>query len=50
MSFIVKEDIAFDPAHIGLFGTDGIVLEPDNLSNLVEKKFFGTWWGLAIHS
>ena len=30
-------DVALDPADVGLFGTDGIVLETDSLTDLVEQ-------------
>lgn len=40
-AFIAKPVMAFDPVHIGLFGPEGVVFKPDNLSNLVEKKFSG---------
>ena len=35
--FIVEQDVALDPGDVGLFGTDGLVFEPDGLSDLVEE-------------
>ena len=29
MPFVVEQDKAFDPVHVGLFGADAIVLEAD---------------------
>ena len=37
MLFIVEQDIALDPGDVGLFGANGVVFEPDGLSDLVEE-------------
>jgi hypothetical protein len=37
MAFIVEEDVAFDPANIGLLGADGIVFEADSLADLIYR-------------
>jgi hypothetical protein len=37
MSFAVKEDESPDPAHVGFFGADGVMLGPGLVTYLVEK-------------
>ena len=36
VALVVEEDEAFDPVDVGLFGADGVVLEADGLTNLIE--------------
>ena len=36
VSFLVKVGIAFDPVHMGLFGTDGVVFDPYGVTLLIE--------------
>jgi hypothetical protein len=44
MPFAVKEDEAFDPAHVGFFSTKAIVPDTDGLTDLLQKP---GWLGLA---
>lgn len=37
VTFVMKEDEAFDPLHICFFGTDGIVFQADGGAHLVEE-------------
>jgi hypothetical protein len=37
VAFVMEEDEAFDPVHVGFFGADGIVLETNGLAKLVEE-------------
>ena len=46
MEFIMEEDVAPDPVHVGLFGADGIVLELDGIAHLIQEflgALFRTW-------
>jgi len=36
MSFVVEQDVAFDPVNVGLFGADGVVFNSDGVTHLVE--------------
>ena len=36
MLLVMKEDKAPDPVHVGLFGMDGVMLEPDDLTHLID--------------
>jgi hypothetical protein len=36
MSFMVKEDEAFDPVEVGLFGADRVVFGPQDGADLIE--------------
>lgn len=37
MPFMVKENESADPSHVGIFGTDTVMLGSDLMANLVEK-------------
>jgi hypothetical protein len=37
ISFFMKEDESPDPAHVGFFGADGVMLGPGLVANLVEQ-------------
>jgi hypothetical protein len=37
MPFVVEQDKAFDPVHIGLFGANAVVFEPDFMADLIEE-------------
>ena len=39
MLFMVKEDKSFDPGGVALLGANGIMLEPDAVTNLVQQFF-----------
>jgi hypothetical protein len=49
VAFVVKEDVAFDPVHVGLFGADGIVLEAQNVADLIEQFFRRRLHGFFLH-
>jgi len=40
VALVVKEDEAFDPVDVGLFGADGVLFFSDGVADLVEQ-FFG---------
>ena len=40
--FMVEQDVAPDPADVGLFGADRVVFEADGVADLVEE-FFGAF-------
>jgi hypothetical protein len=42
MALVMEQDIACDPADVGLLRTDRVVLEADRITDLVEQPF-GTW-------
>jgi len=49
VALVVEQDVARDPADVGLFGADGIVLQPDGVADPVEQ-FFGMFffhWGTS---
>ena len=46
VAFVVKEDEAFDPVVVGLFGAVGVVLKADGVGDLVEEFA----WGFLFHS
>jgi hypothetical protein len=37
MPFVVGQDKAFDPVHVGLFGANAVVFEPDFMADLIEE-------------
>jgi hypothetical protein len=37
MLLVVKEDEAFDPIEVGLFGTDRVVFGPPGVADLIEQ-------------
>jgi hypothetical protein len=37
MLLVVKEDEAFDPIEVGLFGAAGIMLGPQGVADLIEQ-------------
>lgn len=43
---MVKEDEAFDPVFVGLFGAVGVMLKADGVGDLVEELA----WGFLFHS
>jgi len=43
MTLVVEENETFDPIDVGFFGADGVVLESDGVSYLVEYLL----WGMA---
>ena len=45
VAFVMKEDVAFYPLFVGLFGAVGVVFETDGVGDLVEQ-FFACCWGL----
>ena len=47
VAFVMEEDEAFDPIHIGFFGADGIVFEADGVAKLIEE--FGRVFRRVIH-
>jgi len=36
MALVVKEDVAFDPTNVGLFGADGVMFEANGIADLIE--------------
>ena len=42
VSFVVVENVAFDPADVSFFGADRVVLEPDRVVDSI-KELFGTF-------
>jgi hypothetical protein len=46
MALVVKQDEARDPIHIGFFGTEGIMLEAQSITHLVEQ-FLWVWRHLS---
>ena len=46
VAFVVEEDEAFDPVHVGLLGAIGVVLGADGFAHLVEEFFF--LWGYGL--
>jgi len=44
MALLVEEDVAFDPIHIGLFGTIRVMFCADGFADLVEQFF-----GFGVH-
>ena len=41
MTFLVEEDITYDPANVGVFRVDRVVLHAENFADLVEEFGFG---------
>ena len=39
VTFVVEEDVAFDPIFVGLFRTVGVVFESNGIGNLFEEFF-----------
>jgi len=39
MAFVVEQDEAFDPLHIGFFRTDRVMLDADSIAHLIQKLF-----------
>lgn len=37
VALVVEEDEAANPGDVGLFGADGIVFEPNSVTNLIEQ-------------
>jgi hypothetical protein len=35
VAFVVEQNVAFDPVYISLLGANGIVFEPDDVTNLI---------------
>lgn len=53
MGLTVKENIAFNPADMGLFSADGVVLASDGVTNLIEQLpgalfYCSTSWKLLL--
>lgn len=46
VTFVMKQDVASDPGHVGLFGADRIVLEADGITHLVQE-FLGAGFHFA---
>ncbi len=42
MAFVMKEDVAFDPVGIGIFGAAGITLEAARIADQVEQFLGGS--------
>jgi len=38
MALVVEQNVAFVPIDVGLFSADGVVLESDGISHLVEQR------------
>ena len=36
VALVVEEDEAADPVDVGLFGADGVVFDPDGVTDLIE--------------
>lgn len=54
MAFVVEEDEAAHPVHVGLFGAVGVVFESEDLAELIQKffghRFDSLWKGVVILS
>ena len=35
MALVVEQNVAFDPVHISLFGANGVVFEPNDVTDLI---------------
>ena len=47
MAFVVQQDVARDPADVGLFGAVGVMFQAQGVAHLVQKSL-GCW--LWFHS
>ena len=48
MADVVETDVAFDPVDVGLFGADGIVFDPDGVTDSIEQ-FPRSWFHRLFH-
>jgi hypothetical protein len=46
MPLVVEQDVAPDPGHIRVLGTDRVVFEAQGVTDLIEE-LFGSWFHLA---
>jgi hypothetical protein len=47
MTFVMKQDEALDPLHIGFFGADTITFHADDLPHLIKKPRVSTSIGVT---
>jgi hypothetical protein len=48
MEFLVNENTTADPSDVGLFGSKGVMLDTNELSNLSKQLLGGGFKGSAI--